>query len=99
KYLAAFRDVGDAEMRSHRSGDLEQIDTLEMDGAGARPHDTGNRLEQRRCAGAVRSDDCHELSGLNRQRNILQDGKDRIAGADTLKSEHTPSIFFRDRLR
>ena len=90
---------GDAEMRPRGGGNLQEVDAFEMDGAGARLHDAGDRLEQRGLAGAVRSDDRDELSGLDGQRHVVQHRQHRVTGANTLKPEHGPSISCRDRLR
>jgi hypothetical protein len=51
----------DAEMRPLGRRDREQVAPLEGDAAGGRRNRAGNRLEQRRLAGAVRADDRDEL--------------------------------------
>jgi hypothetical protein len=72
EHLAAFRHVGDAQMRALGRRHGQEIAAVVADLAGTRRHGAGNGLEQRALAGAVRADDGHELTTPDVERHVGQ---------------------------
>ena len=64
--------MGDAEMRAFGGRDREQVLSIVGDRACDRRDDAGDGLEQRRLAGAVRTDDGDELAARDLERDAAQ---------------------------
>src|SRR6202165_4607119 len=69
-HLPPFRHVSDTEMGALRRRHREQIAAFEADAARCRRHGARHRFEERRFAGAIRTDDGDELPRLPRQRDV-----------------------------
>ena len=82
-----FRDVHDA-ARQHLIGG-KRCDVLagEPDMARGRRHQPGDRAQQGRLAGAVRSDDAGDLTFLDRQADVPQHADAAITGAQPFDRE------------
>src|SRR5436190_4905004 len=52
--------------------EAEEALALERDLAGARALDPGDEVDERRLAGAVRSDDATDLAGLDREAHVVR---------------------------
>src|SRR6185295_16554281 len=100
KYLAAFRNVRDTQMRSRCRGNRQQIPAFEPDDAGSRAHDAGDSLEQGGFPCSVRSDDRGELARVHPQTDVIEYRQHVVTRAEVLDLKHWRlSSACRDRRR
>ena len=81
EHLPSFRDVRDAEAGTLGRRYSQQIGSFINDAPGQRLHGAGDRLEQRRLARAVGSDDRDELARADRQRDVVQRSRTAVGDA------------------
>src|SRR5208282_1280642 len=98
--LAAFRHVGDAEVRARGGRHGEKVAFLIADAASLRRHRAGDRLEEGRLAGPVGPHDGDELAFGDRERYLRERLEAAVGDGQALNREHgVPSICCRDRPR
>ncbi len=64
------------------------VGVFEMQRSAVRPHRSGNHVEQRGLAGAVRTDQPDDFAGGNGQRNTVERVQAAEANADVAKLKH-----------
>src|SRR5262245_5208848 len=89
----------DAEMRAAGRRQSEEVLAVEGNAAPERRHDSRNRLEQGRLAGAVRADDRDELTFADRERDLRERPQAAVGDVQPLNAEHSPSTSCRDTPR
>src|SRR5262249_17655882 len=80
--LKAFHDLegtADAAVAAFRRRQSRDVLAVEEDRAFGRPVDAGNQVEQRRLAGAVRTDQAHDLAACNRDGDVAVGDEPREA--------------------
>src|ERR1700736_1486347 len=71
-----------------QSGDVSAV---KVDFAAGRPIEPGNKVEQCRLPGAVRSDDAENLIGAEGQADILQGSESAEVDTDVLDFQQRPA--------
>src|SRR2546425_5335062 len=72
KDLDELEGAGHAEPRQAHRADAADLPVLEAHGARARPRDAGEDVDQRRLAGAIRSDDRDELARVDPEAHAVE---------------------------
>ena len=77
---------GDALVREHA---LDR-GSAENDAPRLRLHEPGDRIEQRRLAGAVRAEQSDDLAGLDRDRHVVERGDPAEPHGEPLRGQDGP---------
>src|SRR2546427_4507311 len=100
KKLATLGDVADPAFHDLVWRNFRDILTEKAHGAALGSHQAGDDPEGRCLTGAIRSDQGHDLAGVNLQGDIKQRLKIAVGGADPVRCEqrrgHSPSSLYLD---
>ena len=90
---AALRHIADAHPRDVGRGQAGDAASFVLDGAGRRRHQPGERLQQRRFAGAVAAEQRDDLAFADVERGVMQDVALAIEGVDALEAQDLRGRF------